>query len=110
MASCYTVKQFLVILNSLKIIEKRSRIENVVKVVCPQLHCRDSFVLVVRLIVNGHHARHFVVQYLLNNVRTDLEFVQSGGERAPQIMWRESTLMLCLLIVLANLVAQAPTL
>ena len=75
-----------------------------VKAVCPQLHCSDTFVLIVRMIVNGHHARHFVVQYLLDNVRTDLEFVQPGSERAPQIVWRESTLMLCFLIVLANFV------
>ncbi len=96
--------------NSLKMIGKKSRVDNIVKAVCPQLHCSDTFVLIVRLIVNGHHARHFMVQYLLDNVRTDLEFVQSGRECAPQVVWRESTLMLCLLIVLANLVARAPTL
>ncbi len=80
-----------------------------VKAVCPQLHCSDTFLLIVRLIVNGHHARHFVIQYLLDNVRTDLEIVQSGRKRAPQIVWGERTLVFCLLIILANLVARTPT-
>lgn len=78
--------------------------------VCPQLHRSDTFVHIVCLIVNGHYTRHFVVEYLLDNVRTDFEIIQPGRESTSQIVWCEMALVLCLLINCANLIAHAPTL